>query len=122
MNDDSFELAQAARLIRQRQISPRMPRPIRKLVNQVISRRGLAQTAVQAELVQAWNQVCPTETVSQTSVGPVRNGNFQVFVANSLVNQQLNFEKAKLLAALREQLPQAKLKGMVFKVTPIDRA
>lgn len=116
MNDDEREFEAAARQITRLQRPGRTPRGMSKLVSQVIARRGIAQAASNEDVVQAWRLTCNGKWSDQTRVGPIRRGRLEIQVANSLVNQEMNFEKTKLLESMQQKMPHAKLKDISFRI------
>ena len=70
----------------------------------------------QKELLQAWAAACHPDLLKQTRVVSIRNRKLEIRVANSLVNQQLSFDQARLLRVLQEKMPEAKLQGLIFKI------
>lgn len=119
-NEDEEELEYTADLVKHRQVFTRKPQPIERLVNRVITRRGVTQIQARNELLQAWAAICNPELLKYTRVISVRNRKLEIKVANSLVNQQLTFDQTSLLRLLQEKLPQTKLQGLVFKIGTIE--
>lgn len=119
-NEDEEEFEYTAELVKHRQVFIRKPQPIERLVKRVITRRGVTQNQAREELLRAWEAVCDPELVKQTRVLSLRSRKLEVGVANSLINQQLSFDRARMLRALQEKLPEAKLQGIVFKLGFMD--
>ena len=81
-----------------------------------MARKGYAQTESVAELESIWNKVAGPKWKSKTKVGVIRRGVLEITVSNSTVNQQLEFEKRKLLTELKLHLPKNNLKDLRFRV------
>jgi hypothetical protein len=118
--EEEEELEYTAELVKHRQVFRRVPQAIDRLLNRVISRRGVSQVQSREELLAAWQAVCDPEFLVHTRVVSLRNKRLEIRVANSLINQHLNFDKVRLLAALQQRLPEAKLQGLVFKTGPVE--
>jgi hypothetical protein len=114
------EFEYTADLVKHRQVFVRKPQAIDRLVNRVIARRGVTQIQAREELLRAWAAACNPDLLKFTRVMSVRNRKLEVKVANSLVNQQLTFDQAKLLRSLQEKIPEAKLQGLAFKIGSVE--
>ena len=115
-NEEQEDFEYAADLVKHRQVFTRKPQQIDRLVNRVIARRGVTQIQAREELLQAWAAACHPDLLKQTRVVSIRNRKLEIRVANSLVNQQLSFDQARLLRVLQEKMPEAKLQGLIFKI------
>jgi len=95
-----------------------MPKPqaIGDVLGELISRRGYARVEAGEAYASAWLAAAGEATARFTRAGQVRRGLFEVQVANSTLLQELTFQKAALLAKLRHELPQEKIKDLKFKV------
>jgi len=116
--EEEFEFT--AELVKHRQVFTPVPQSIQRLINRVIARRGVTQVQARDELIASWRSVCNPQFVNHTQVLALRHRKLEVRVGHSLINQQLNFEKDRLLLALQQKLPQANLQGLVFKTGPVD--
>jgi hypothetical protein len=119
-SEEEAELELTADLVKHRQVFTPIPQQIQRLVNRVIARRGVTQIQGRDELIAAWQAVCDPQLVNHTQVLALRHKKLEVRVGHSLINQQLNFEKDRLLAALQEKLPQVNLQGLIFKTGPVN--
>jgi len=68
----------------------------------------------------AWREAVGEEFAEVTRPGPVRRGVMEVTVAHSALVQELTFEKAELLARLKETMGQNELSDLRFRVGPLD--
>jgi predicted nucleic acid-binding Zn ribbon protein len=96
------------------------PKPVAQVMADVVQRRGYAQVRVAAQWDQAWRDAAGAQFAAVTQVGVLRRGVLEVTVANSLVVQELTFEKERLLAAMQQSAPQAAIKQLRFKVGQIN--
>ena len=85
----------------QRRYFGRAPKAARQVIARVMQQKGYAQLQVQSELQSAWRTVVGEQLSQQTRVGRIRKGVLDVFVGNSVVLQELTFQKHQLLSQLR---------------------
>jgi len=85
-----------------------------------MARKGYAQTESAGELEMAWNSIVGAKWQAKTKVGNISRGVLEVNVASSMVNQQLVFQKRKLLAQLQKLLPQNNLKDLRFRIGNVE--
>ena len=103
-----------------RRFHGREPKPVAQVMAELIQRRGYAQVRVAAQWDQAWREAAGAQFAAVTEVGVLRRGVLEVTAANSLVVQELGFEKERLLAAMQTAAPQAGIKQLRFKVGQIN--
>ena len=97
----------------------RQPKPVAEVLSQVIQRRGYAQVRNLGEWNDAWRAAAGEAFAAVTEVGQLRRGVLEVTAANSLVMQELGFEKERILAELKTARPDAGLKQLRFRVGKI---
>ena len=85
-----------------------------------MARKGYAQTETANELESTWNGIVGNQWQTKTKVGTIRRGALEIIVSNSAVNQQLDFQKKKILNQLQTQLPKYNLKDLRFRVGNIN--
>lgn len=116
---DSWEerdFEDADHLVRKRQVFDRRPKSAKNLVTRLMARKGYNQQQSTNELSEAWDLVAADQWRNQTQVGNIRRGILEVIVTTSALNQRLEFEKKRLLAELKKQLPQTNLKDIRFRI------
>jgi len=91
------------------------PRPIGEVLVELMARRGFARQQAAEQLEAAWRRAAGP-LASQTSVGAVRRGRLEIIVAHSTLAQELTFRKPVLLAALAQELPEAAVRDLRFRV------
>jgi predicted nucleic acid-binding Zn ribbon protein len=91
-------------------------RRIADVLSELESRRGYARTKSSESLIEAWRAAAGEPTASHSRPAEVRRGTLEVIVANSMLAQELQFEKQRLLAELIELLPDHKLRDLRFRV------
>lgn len=114
------DIAQADTLIKQRTQFGVRPKSAGHLVNQLMARHGIAQTQYANELQSTWDQVVGAKWNQLTRPAQMNRGVLEVIVANSMVNQQLTFEKQNLLKSMQKLMPSLKLKDLRFRVGNVN--
>lgn len=114
------DVAQADALIKERTRYGVRPKKAGSLVNQLMIRRGVAQQQFTGEIQACWDQVVGPKWNQLTQPGNLHRGVLEVVVANSLVNQQLTFEKQKFIKSMQKLLPDLKLKDLRFRVGKVN--
>ena len=113
--DDWADLQRRGRAHR-RWFYGRQPKPVAEVIAQLVQRRGYAQVRAGGQWNAAWAAAAGEAFVATTEVGQLRRGVLEITAANSLVMQELGFEKERILAALQAALPDAPLKQLRFRV------
>jgi predicted nucleic acid-binding Zn ribbon protein len=94
-------------------------RRIADILSELQSRRGYARVAAGNDLAAAWRQAAGEAIARQTRVGTVRRGVLEVMTANSMLAQELQFQKERIVARLTELLPEEKIRDVRCKVGPV---
>ena len=113
--DDWADLERRSRSHR-RWFYGRQPKPVAEVVAELIQRRGYAQVRQAGQWNEAWREAAGEAFAAVTEVGQLRRGVLEVIAANSLVMQELGFEKERILAALQAALPDAHIKQLRFRI------
>jgi predicted nucleic acid-binding Zn ribbon protein len=103
----------------QRRHYARRPKRIGDVLAQLITARGYGRIQADGELVAAWHKAAGPQLARFTLPGRLRRGQWEITVSNSTVVQELTFEKERILAALREALPDAQIRDLRFRIGPI---
>lgn len=114
------DVAQADALIKQRKRFGVRPKTAGHLVNQLLARHGIAQQQYANELQANWDQVVGAKWNQLTRPAQLNRGVLEIIVANSMVNQQLTFEKQKLLKSMQKLMPNLNLKDLRFRVGKVN--
>lgn len=99
---------------------PRGPEPISNILAELMARRGFARVQGTAALESAWRQAAGEMMAKYTRVGAVKRGKLEIVAANSILLQELTFQKQALLAALKLALPDEPIKDFRFRVGTIE--
>ena len=95
------------------------PKKAAEVISQVVQRRGYAQVRSLGEWNDAWQAAAGEAFAAVTEVGQLRRGVLEVTAANSLVMQELGFEKERILQELQTARPDTGLKQLRFRVGKI---
>ena len=91
-------------------------RKLSDVLAEVIHRRGYARVLGNQSVRDAWTRAVGENLANRTEVGNVRRGMLQVTVANSVVMQELTFQKSIILSTLKELAPHAKIRNVRFRI------
>jgi predicted nucleic acid-binding Zn ribbon protein len=92
------------------------PRKLADILTELHARRGYARVRTEESAEEAWREAVGEKLGPQTRVGPVRRGTLEVTVANSMVAQELQFQKQQILARLADLLPDEKIRDIRCKI------
>jgi predicted nucleic acid-binding Zn ribbon protein len=98
----------------------RGPQKASDIVAQLMAARGYARVQSVAVTRDAWNAAAGEKMSTHTSPGGLKRGVLEVLVRNSVVLQELTFQKKKILKKLVAALPDAKIEDLKFRVAAID--
>ena len=96
------------------------PKAIGNILSELLARRGYARVQSGGSCAEAWSQAAGAAIAAYSRAGQVRRGVLEVQVANSLLIQELSFEKTRLLAKLAELVPDENIRDLKFRVGVID--
>ncbi|MEM9587157.1 MAG: DUF721 domain-containing protein [Planctomycetota bacterium] len=91
-------------------------RKIGSIVGQLMSQRGYAQVSATEELHQAIISAVGRDLGSSVMVGNLRGGKLQLFAADSVTLQELNFQKRTLLKRIQADMPSAGVTELRFRI------
>ena len=114
--DSEKEFEKTIEVVRRRQKQLRRPRNAANVVAQVLTRRSVAATKTDEQLIEIWEQSVGEPFASQTRPGMIRRGVLEVFVTNSSVHQQLAFNKKYILQKIKKFELLKNLKDIRFKI------
>ncbi len=99
---------------------PRGPESIGNVLAELMARRGFARLQSAAALEAAWREAAGELLGRHSRVVGVRRGKLEVIVAHSALLQELTFQKAAILKALTQALPDEPIKDLRFRVGALD--
>jgi predicted nucleic acid-binding Zn ribbon protein len=98
---------------------PRGPQPMSSVMAELMARSGFARVQSTTALEAAWQGAAGTLVGPHSRAGAIRRGKLEVTVTSSTLAQELTFQKATLLEALRKSLPNETIRDLRFRVGPI---
>ena len=105
----------------QRRYYARRPKKIADVLAQLITARGYGRIQADAEFSAAWQQAAGPALARFTRPGQIRRGQLEVTVANSIIMQELSFQKQRILAAIQAELPEAGIRNLRFRLGPVGQ-
>ena len=94
----------------------RGPQKIGLVIADLMVRRGYGQAEWRDQVCQAWLETAGPQMGRLCRPGNVRRGILEVIVNSSSVLQELTFQKLSLLKKIQQQLPDAKIRDLRFRV------
>ncbi len=94
-------------------------RRIGSLVNQLMSRRGYAQVAVNEELHQVIATAVGPPLEKAFQVGKLSAGVLHVYATDSVTLQELNFQKRNILRRIQQDMPGNKVTELRFRIQSV---
>ena len=86
-------------------------------LQELLRLKGVADAGGNRQLADAWRAAAGDRVADRTRVVGVRHGTLHVGVQNSaLLGELASFHRDRLLADLREKLPESRLKALKFKL------
>ena len=92
------------------------PRKIGSIVNQLMARRGYAQVQVAGEMDRVLASVTSPEIANQCMIGKINRGVLEIGVSDSVIVQELSFQKRQIIAALQKEFPQSGISDIRFRI------
>jgi predicted nucleic acid-binding Zn ribbon protein len=96
------------------------PQKMGDLLAELLARRGYAREQAARHYDAAWRQAAGELLARHTRVGTVRRGTLEVTVANSVLLQELTFQKHSILEQLARLLPEERIDKLRFRVGPLE--
>ncbi len=98
------------------------PQRIGDVLSELMARRGFARVQSASAFEEAWRETAGSLAERYTRVGQLRGGVLEVVVANSTLVQELTLDTPRLIATMRERLPEQQIRDFRFRVGPVSRA
>jgi predicted nucleic acid-binding Zn ribbon protein len=81
-----------------------------------MARRGYGRVRSAEAYEQAWREAAGSLLAQYSRVGGLRRGALEIMVANSTFLQEVTFQKAELLARLKDRLPNEGIRDLRFRL------
>jgi predicted nucleic acid-binding Zn ribbon protein len=95
------------------------PQKIGNILADLLARRGFGRVQSTEAYEQAWRQAAGPLAGQYTRIGALRRGTLEVVVLNSTLVQELTYQKAALLKALNQLLPEQGIRDLRFRLGAI---
>lgn len=96
------------------------PQPIGNILAELMAQKGFGRVRAAEAFDQAWRAAAGAMAAGYSRVGMLRRGRLEVVVANSMLVQELTYQKETLLESLREHLPDENIRDLRFRVGPVS--
>ena len=91
-------------------------KPIKSVIKRLMSERGYAAEQASQITLEHWRSTVGPELSRHSRPGNVRRGILYVEVSDSIVLQELHFQKTRIIKQLQACLPYAKIKGLQARI------
>ena len=105
--------------VNKRQYRQRAPQRMTDVVSRLFARRGYARVQSAMNYAERWQAAVGDSISRQTRVGNLRQGILEVVVSNSIVVQELSFQKAQIIRRVNEGLTENAVRDLRFRVGSI---
>jgi hypothetical protein len=96
------------------------PQRIADVLSELMARRGYARLQSAAAYDEAWCKAAGDLARKHTRVGSLKRGTLEVVVSNSVLIQELMFQKIALVKTLNQLLPGQGIKDVRFRLGAIS--
>jgi predicted nucleic acid-binding Zn ribbon protein len=100
----------------QRRHYARKPKTIGDVLAQLITARGYGRVQANEDFTAAWQAAVGESIARYSRPGRLRRGVLEITVSNSMMVQELTFQKQEVIAKLRAEFPDAKLRDIKFRL------
>jgi len=98
----------------------RRPKRIKDILARLITERGYGRIEADQQLQEAWHAAVGLPLAHQSRPGKIRRGQLEILVSNSTIRQEFTFQKQRILKSLRQQMPEARIRDLRFRVGPME--
>lgn len=92
------------------------PRRLADILTELHARRGYVRVRSSDTCEEAWREAAGESLGKQTRVGAIKRGVLEVTAANSMVAQELQFQKEQIVARLAELLPEEQIRDVRCRI------
>jgi predicted nucleic acid-binding Zn ribbon protein len=96
------------------------PQKMADVLAELMARRSYTSRQTATNFQAAWQSAAGEMIAKYTRVGLVKRGTLEVLVANSVLVQELTFQKESILARLNDLLPDERIINLRWRVGPIQ--
>ena len=98
----------------------KQPKPINKIVAQVMLKGGYGRQIAGNQLGTAWSEAAGQLLARDTRPGNIRRGSLQVTAKNSIVRQELTYVKEEILKKLQTAVPELDIRDLRVQIGKIS--
>lgn len=98
----------------------RHPQAVGEVISQLFARRGYARQSAANAWTEAWNQAAGRAFAEGSRAGGLRRGVLEVVVKNSILMQDIAFEKKRILTDLKKLVPEAGIRDLRFRIGALE--
>jgi predicted nucleic acid-binding Zn ribbon protein len=103
----------------QRRHYARKPKTIGDVLAQLITARGYGRLQANEDFTAAWHAAVGETIARYTRPGRLRRGVLEVTATNSMMVQELTFQKQHVVAKLQTEFPDARIRDLKFRIGAI---
>jgi len=117
--EESEQLA-ARRDRERRRYHARQPKPISGVLAKVLQQRGYGQVLTDGRLQEVWQQAAGQLLAGASRAVRIRRGKLEVIVSNSVMRQEIEYQKSELLARLNQAASELNIRDLRFRIGPLS--
>ena len=118
--DEEDELRNLRTDLERKQIYLGGPKKVSEMLAVLMARRGYAQIETTEAVANAWRDIVGVAVAKDSIPGNIFRGVLEITVRNSVLLQELTFQKKQLTKKLLTALPDHKIKDLKFKIGTIS--
>ncbi len=90
-------------------------RPLEELIREVLRRHRLDGKITETRIMAAWEKVMGTHIVRYTDNVSVRQGKLTVWLRSSVLRNELEYAREKIIQKINEELGEQIVRDVVFR-------
>ncbi len=100
----------------QKRFHGRQPKGLKQVMGELITKRGYGKPQTEGRLADAWAAAVGPNFAPRSRAGKLSRGRLEVTVTSSVMMQELDYQKKRLIERLAELIPEAGVKDLRFRV------
>ncbi len=100
----------------QKRFHAREPKGFKRVMGELITKRGYGKPQSEGRLAEVWGAAVGPNFAPRSRAGKLWRGRLEVTVTSSVMMQELDHQKKRLIERLNELLPEAGVKDLRFRV------
>lgn len=94
----------------------RRVRAVGELVGELLARYGCADFQARRDRQEAWEALVEDRLRPFATLGPIKRGIWEIFVADAVTLQELTFRQEELLSQFQARLPEHGIERLKFRI------